>query len=699
MSTRDYYLYLDESGNFDEDLLKESTNECLVGGFLSRTKLPEEYEIDNEIVDMWKTYFSEQTGVTIRKDILEKIHHATEIDRELKSELCYYMLKEVAAKHGEFVVFENYEKNSVVDSTITYINILAEGIVQLMTNLVLEDLSQPVKLNIVAGYRRDMTVEKEEYIKLGELKKRIDERIAILEIKNQSLAKFKASYSIELGNDKTNTYLILCDYICNFYFTRNKKYYNKFINSELTIAEELLRLYDSNNIFSLKGCFEKERIFYAISNEAYGNLLFDIATGLITEKDSIDKVISIFLLLSEKDRMVHLDIFCSRIKVLIDIKRNLELSKKVLEFANFLCEQMEEKNILDTRFKVEIVLFNLAVANHKGELLEMERLFKEALQYIPELLAFSDNIGYIFMLINRYAVYLIDTLDVSRARDLLEDTITQFEAYELMGDELVSKILPYMNANLDGNIKWADQKARLLGTKVQAETYLMRMGTVEYDDAVETSENAISNFKSEADKRRQYQYRAALEGYYGNIDEAYKYLLMGLGVARLTDITDKDMNANGFILYHVSLFFKNFSSSDRPEVKDVWNLLKNHENKYLKNSSYPDFVTAGNVAYGCSNISGSKKDQVAKYYKSAICEAKDDTAIFVLLKLMIRCNYVAYLKKNEDKNLSTEVEKVNEICEYLLSQNIPEEMRRVLKDFTEDESTEKYQHFANKSHY
>ena len=34
--TKQFYLYLDESGDFDRDLLEEWKNECLVGGFLTK---------------------------------------------------------------------------------------------------------------------------------------------------------------------------------------------------------------------------------------------------------------------------------------------------------------------------------------------------------------------------------------------------------------------------------------------------------------------------------------------------------------------------------------------------------------------------------------------------------------------------------------------------------------------------------------
>ena len=68
------------------------------------------------------------------------------------------MLEE-AEKYGEFVIFENYNKTRIVNSTLTYINIMADGIVQLAGRLVTEYPEDRVKLNVIAGFRKDTTLQ------------------------------------------------------------------------------------------------------------------------------------------------------------------------------------------------------------------------------------------------------------------------------------------------------------------------------------------------------------------------------------------------------------------------------------------------------------------------------------------------------------------------------------------------------------
>lgn len=206
-----FNLYLDESGDFDKDLDKKNENECIVGGILMDAEnVPTEYEIENRWVDEWKKEFPDQSLLP-RPDILNTLHHATELSRSIKARTVMVSLH-MFSKLGDFIIFENYEKSRIIDSTITYANILSEGIVQLLLHLALENPGVQVKLNVLAGGRRDMTADSnmgKAYIDLGVLKTRIEERLRLLEIKNESLRTLGASYNISFGNDKKVTYLII----------------------------------------------------------------------------------------------------------------------------------------------------------------------------------------------------------------------------------------------------------------------------------------------------------------------------------------------------------------------------------------------------------------------------------------------------------------------------------------------------------
>ena len=52
--TKQFYLYLDESGDFDKDLLEAWKNECLVGGLLVKDSPVSDTAIRSVWLKSWK---------------------------------------------------------------------------------------------------------------------------------------------------------------------------------------------------------------------------------------------------------------------------------------------------------------------------------------------------------------------------------------------------------------------------------------------------------------------------------------------------------------------------------------------------------------------------------------------------------------------------------------------------------------------
>lgn len=693
---REYCLYLDESGDFDSDLTKYYRNECLVGGFLAKkSTLPDERAIRNRLIDAWKVGVPAQSDLP-RNVIFEKLKHATELDPSDKVRAVKAILDAVQLT-GEFVVFENYRKNSILNSTFTYANIMADGIVQLLTALALENMGNIVKLNIVAGYRRDMTVKETAYIDLEVLKSRIEERIRLAEIKNQSLKSLGAEYTLKLDNDKTSPYLVMCDYVCHFYFKRNDSVYNVCeAESNDIIGQTLMTYYHSNRIFNLGGSAEKDRVLYGITGEAYGNLLFDAAAGLIEDKKNIDAIINAFCKLPEQTRKIHLAILSSRYKEVVGNKRDLGVAEKILDFSEYLLEEMKRAGVDDVRFRMEIILYQLAIANHRGQLTEMENLFEKVKRYLPALMTGMDNMDFVFMFINRYAVWLIDNFEVEKAYNLLEKTVKQFEAYELLREGILSEVMPDMAENVQAENVRMDQKARLLGTQVMAANWMMRQGKFSYEFVASISDEAIRNFTTESDRCRQYQSRAAVEGYQGNLEEAFRYLLMGFGIDQIQKLIVN--RNNSFALYHISVFYKNFADRKTREVEDAGKLLKNYSAQYLDDHSYPAFLTAGNMAEALA-ISGAARDMVKKYYRSSFESSKEDEPVLKILKWMLRCEYVEWLKKINDQEAASEEFAVTETAEALLAEGLSASMETILRNFLESREEDRYAIFSQMRQY
>ncbi len=696
-----FNLYLDESGDFDSDLEKEYENECIVGGLLmDATNVPTEYELENKWISEWKKEFPDQSSLP-RNKISNILHHATDLSPSIKGKTVFLSLN-MFSKMGDFIIFENYDKNRIVNSTITYANILSEGIAQLLLQLAFENPGVHVKLNVLAGGRRDMTTDAGtvKYIELNTLKTRIEERLRLLEIKNESLRTLGASYNISLGNDKKIIYLIMCDYICHFYFRRNANIYrNNYDDNGRSYSDILLEKYNPRNTFSLKGLAERDRIVQHISGSTYGNMLFDMATGLIEEEYHINNGIAHFLLLPENSRRLHLLTLSNYFMEIIDVRRDLEMGKKILSFGDRILALMEKENKRDDHFAMELILYKLTIESHKGNLGEMEILFEEGANQIRKLMEYSDNLDLVFMFLNRYAVFLIDSFNIEKAYLLLDKTVEQFETYELIGEELSSISCDALGSPKGISTNKSEQLGKLLGTEVQAAGYLMKQGFLDYETVIQISNKAIENFNTEADRQRQYQYRAMIEGYANHYDEALKYLLLGLGIGNVVEGFQKKHSMNGFALYHLSLFLKNFCNADQKEIKELKKGFVNHEKDYLSIREYPYFIVSGNVAEALSQDKKANISQIVKYYKAAIIYDDLEPELIKFLKLMVRCSYAAYLQRIKSKEFEQECDVIHCISDEILDANVSISMIEMLRSFQNDKRPEKYKAFSSLRQY
>jgi len=696
--TQEYYLFLDESGDFDTDLCKKYRNECIVGGFLiNKDRLPTEYEVDNRLIKVWKDCFPEQKADT-RNAILDRLHHATELVRDSKARPVYAILQEIAS-WGEFIIFENFQKSRVIDSTLTYCNILAEGVFQLLARLALENVGKRIKLNVVAGYRRDMTKEEKSYISLETVKTRIEERLRLLEIRNGSIASLGANYSFEFENDKRNSYLIVCDYICHFYFKRNDEIYKApFETNGKDMYDELIQHYRSESIYSLQGDAEQERIVQGVTLEAFGSLLFEAGCGLIQKEKNRENIIKAFCVLSEKSRRIHLQTYSNYCKEVIENRRDLELGKMLLDFGKIIISKLNAEGKEDTVFSMDILLYRLAIENHNGNLAAMEDLFGQAQAVLSKIILYSDNIDYVFMFYNRYAVFLIDSMDVLNAYKLLDATIKEFEAYELLGEGLLSQNILNMSIGADKTAQRATQKGRLLGTQVQAAAYLFKRGEITYEDAADISNRAIENFSIYADKQRQYQYRAELEGYASHYEQSYEYLMMGLGISKISQLSSL-RKLNAFELYHLSSFWSAFAEHNTKEIEYIKKLFKNDEDVLFREPGYPYFLSQRNVARALEKDSQMSSEKIKKYFKIARTTDNGEPVLLHVLKMMVSCEYVNYLMSVNDREAEEVMLDITKQCDVLLEESLPTKIRMLIGEFKESSDVNRYINLAKLSLY
>ncbi len=500
-----YYVYLDESGDFTDS--SAGKKKSLVGGFF------------------WKKGDMSQDANEMIKEIsrFTKDNHATELDKTEKGEKILDMLKTAKNYPISFVIFQNDIKKVIINSTQTYLTVITEGLIQLMKKLVILD-NEPIELNVVAGFKKDTTQEVTSsfvggYINVEQYRERINEKIAIEKARLRN-EKFQHSIiKIELADDKRNERLILCDYICYFWFSRksNSAFRQKTQSDDkyVTIKSEITKLYDSDLIFPLFSTEENEHVNRMVQEGFYADALFEACAGMLS--DSNCRLIKqSFIKLRPKQIHNQLGNLADYIGDIIVFRQSQKLVKQVLDGAEELYEFLTENSILDVKFYLDIQLYLLAYYNNAGQTEHMEQIFKKIEPEIARYTAQTLDIDYLMIYYTRLAVYLLEHRRYSESYSICDNM-------ELLLQLVEEAVRSNDCIKLEGDIK-SEQLGKVLGTKLQALIPMCYLGEEEYDNACEVSDRAIDQFTYKYDLVRQYQYRAELEAVCGHKDIAIEWI-------------------------------------------------------------------------------------------------------------------------------------------------------------------------------
>lgn len=694
---RNYYLYLDESGDFDNDLRSDWKNECLVGGFL----VEEDKNIRNEeakkiLANAYRA--ASPTEIKISdNDAFHKVQHATELNLD-KAKILAESLGQAAQK-SDFIIFENYNKARIGSSSQTYLTIMIDGIIQLLTRLAMENTGTTVSLHVLAGYRKNTSIERivhsdKGYISKDEYIQRINERLLLEKIKKRNLLG-NTIVEFACDFDKGNPCLVLCDHICNFYFTRSASAFQAEYQDGMTYKERLLSFYKSINIFHLNGSVEQERLSYYIESGGYDTALFDICTDRIEEESFASTLINGINRLPVKQILNILSGLSSYFNNLVDVQREIKNSLKYLKKAEIIIKNLMDSGIPAERYYLDIKLYELAVHNHRGDLKEMGLLFEECRQILNKLLSYAENIDYAFMFHNRHAVYLYDIFEFEKGNELLEKLISSFEAYELVLSEL-----PEQDLSKDGF--HATQLGKILGTQVQYCRHQVKLGKMKYIDAAAISDRAINNLPLERDRERQYQYRAQLEAEAGNFTDALKYFNMGQGIEEWGEIFQAE-NVNPFAPYHLSFLMERFSKGDFPrgDLIRMVRKCKDNEAKIFCQIEFPAFLTCANLAKTMIRLD-MEKDVIKKYYRQALkTDEKNTSPLFQFFQLMIHADYISWLLKNK-MDAEKEIQSMKEKLAQIRNSGFPESIEILcseLDQILETRDPEKYALYSEQLQY
>lgn len=667
---RSFELYLDESGEFvNED---KAISPSLIGGIL----------VKKDDLSLEKAEKIMQEALSSVPGKYVHINDLTKIDQKLSARIAIDIMQNVRAIPAHVVVFSNKELLDFKDDKLLYLNIMAEGIVNLLEKLSLEK-ADPIELNVIAAVRRNLKINDDKsIIEAEEYSSRIKERIYMkMAEKNLFLSK-NCKVNFKLSSARKNPKLMIADAVCNSKLTINSR---KFNDEQRKI---LNNIYDNSKyIFSVfKTDIQKKLSEYLMQNNIVDAIfLLSEENDEKQSKELVSLVINNINTMPISNLRIQLELLALKIRSIIDVQRNLILCEKfLLKLQNEIIGKIKVKDFSINKLRIDISLYLLTIYTHQGDNENSKKQIEISKKELKEINGSWDFLDYYYILKIREAVFYNTSFNNEKAIEVLTEVIDKF-----------IKLLKTMNEVEEfSNIK-SDMVAKAVGTRLQAYTDLITPNTPEelrqeyYKKAVKDSDFAISQFVSEIDKRRQYQYRAMLEISMENFDEAVKYLMKVVGLTEinfdkfLTNVNSIADFSKNFVMTNYFVIMQNaLNNKNKSLGTEMYEAYKNNKEIYAEYSLEDDendviFENNGKDIYMHpfeiiywnlgKYIKETNKDLATKYFDKAleICDKMNEQTIDVLA-------------------IAIEADKL------IISKNIQADKSKLLKRYTDIANNENY---------
>lgn len=653
---RSFELYLDESGKFINE--EQAISPSLIGGILVK-KGDLNIKLAQEIMQK----ATEKVG-----ENYVHINDLAKKDKKLAGTVAVDIMQELRHIPANIVVFENNELLDFKDDKLLYLNIIAEGIVNLLEKLSLEK-QDTVELNVIAAVRRDLKVDDDKtVIELEEYSKRIKERIYMKFAEKDIFLSKNCKVNFELSSARRNSKLMLADVVCNTRLTRNS---NKFDELQKEAIENIFN--SSKYIFNVF----RANIQKKLSNLLIQNNIVD-AIFLIneiedekTKKELIALIINNINSMPSSNLKIQLELLSLKIRSLIDVQRNLLLCEKfLLDLQENIIGKIKVKGFVINKLKLDISLYLLTIYTHLGNNIKSKKQIDISSKELKSISGSFESFDYYYILKIREAVYYNTCFKNEKIIEVLTEAIEKYEKIL----ETIASIEEF------GTVK-SDMLAKAIGTRLQAYINLITPNTDKtlkqeyYEKAVKDSDYAINQFVAESDKRRQYQYRCMLELSIGNVDKSIKYLMKVLGLNevdfdKFLEILDatSDFSKNFITVNYLDVMQYAINNNNVPIGINMYEAFKNNSNIYNEYVGYI-FENKNEVLFeNNAKIIGihpfemiywnlakyfkrNNKDLAIFYFEKAIeiCRAIDEPAIYIV-ELAIEADKLTVSKDiNKDK--------------------------------------------------
>lgn len=563
MSTalKNYYLYLDESGNFGENREDGNTPPSLVGGVFFDSKVRKRADPQTILTQIARDpdFLAASGGIAL------EVNHCADLPAEVKIPARLRVIEWCAEQGMSFVFFRSGAH--IVDPTKTYLNLLVEGLVQFLAHL---SCQGSAKLTVVIGRRVDTVASRQnvgaggpvtQIIEAKEYQNRMEERVAIAKARYLFDAANQISYEITFDSDKSNPFLVLSDYVCSCRHTMdfsgqsNRCTWNAYQEpaadgrSYRAVLEELFRTRGSEYGF-LEDQFQQD-VRRNLSSRAWGSALFLALSQGMPKQELAKELQAAFQRFDGQDQRTQMAMFFNLTGNLLHARNGLGsedaicLLEAYLTFLDGLPIGLES---LRSFCQVNARLYLSTAYTHCGRSGQANAQLDRCETALPELLSQPENLELYYILRNRQAIVRQDCYRYDKALELLEEAVS------------VAELQQESQGNLFGLLGYSverqpsEQHAKLLGSLALTYQYMLPSHPELSEKARDAASRAIGAMRLPQDQQRHYMTLAEIELCGGQLDEAHRHFCMGLGCKPGAALETLNECRNRFDWYHAIRF-------------------------------------------------------------------------------------------------------------------------------------------------
>lgn len=481
-----YELWLDESGEFENDKKNVDKNfqPSLIGGVLFE-----------------KGKFSKSQA---EKLIGQKNIHSNE---EEKKEV-FNKFKDITNRDVTLIEISNKECISVIDSNLTYQNIMAEGLIQVISKVRESNGNYDAEIDILIAQRGDCTNEHKNDKKVApeQYKERICERMILEGYRNKIP---ESCWTIETADAKKDKRLMIADIVCNSFLTRD----TKFRGEQGEYINEIHNRDEKTWKFSVFESSMEKAIKQLLLDGQLGEAVISLCQSpneqYILKK--MDEISSYMKSLAYDDIHLQFEIISSRVAYYIKIVRKykecLVLLNNLLKHWVPAVENLPQSwgKELAGIMELDFYIHEYTIYTHQGELKKTEECEKHCEKIFNALKRKlnMESLEYLLMYANRKITNKMNRFEFELALSDCKNLVERCE-----------KIKEAINLSDEGLILF-DELGKSLGTRAQIYMFMIRNNSRDkdkdrdkdfYQCAEEDAKNAIKEFQNKSDIRRQQLY-------------------------------------------------------------------------------------------------------------------------------------------------------------------------------------------------